>query len=185
MAFHEFLEPAHREFLAAQPVFFVATAPREGRINLSPKGLDSLRVLDERRVAWLDLTGSGNETAAHLLDDGRLTLMACSFGERPLILRLYGRARSVRPGDAEWDGLVGLFPPTPGTRQVFVLDVASVQTSCGFAVPRMDLVGERETLVRLWEKRGPEEAAAYRQEKNRASIDGLPTGIGAGEPAPD
>ena len=166
-----------RVFITAQHLFFVATAPRRGRINLSPKGLDSLRVLSPTRVCWLNLTGSGNETAAHLLDDGRMTLMFCAFSGPPNILRLYGTARAVHPGEAEWDALSGLFPETPGARQVIDMAVDRVQTSCGYSVPLMDYVKDREILTDWADKQGPEGVKQYWEKHNRESVDGLPTGM--------
>jgi hypothetical protein len=166
-------------FVEAQQMFFVATAARDGRVNLSPKGLDCLRVLSPTRVVWLNLTGSGNETAAHLLDVPRMTLMFCSVVREPMILRLYGTARAVHRGDAEWDSLLALFPPHPGARTVFVLDVETVQTSCGYAVPLYDFVAQRDLLDTWTAKKGPEGIRAYQQEKNRVSIDGFPTGLPA------
>lgn len=161
-------------FIAAQPLFFVATAPLEGgHVNLSPKGLETLRVIDPTTVAYLDLTGSGNETSAHVADNGRLTLMFCSFESRALILRLYGKGRTVLPGDADFDDLRAHFPELPGQRQILVLDVDRVQTSCGYAVPRMDNPRARDTLLRWSEKKGPEGIADYQREKNTVSIDGL------------
>ncbi|MBS4099215.1 MAG: pyridoxamine 5'-phosphate oxidase family protein [Sulfuricella sp.] len=166
-----------REFITGQQMFFVASAPHEGRVNLSPKGLDSLRVLNEKRVAYLDHIGSANETAAHLLDNGRLTLMFCSFAGDPLILRLYGTGRSVQPGHAEWEELTALFPVMPGARQIIMVEVESLQTSCGAGVPLYKYQGQRDGLVRWAEKKGTEGMRAYRNEKNRVSIDGLPTGL--------
>jgi len=175
--FYAALENQHRAFIARQKMFFTATAPDDGRINLSPKGMDSLRVLDAKRVAYLDLTGSGNETAAHLRQNGRMTLMFCSFDADPLILRLYGRGHAVRRTDAAWAGLRRHFPALPGERQLIVLDVDTVQTSCGYAVPLYDHRGERDTLARWAEKKGPSGLIDYWREKNRVSIDGLPTGL--------
>lgn len=175
--FFDALEPDHEKALADAPVFFVATAASQGRINLSPKGMDTLRVLSATQVAYLDLTGSGNETAAHLLADNRITLMICSFTRTALILRVYGSARNVQPGEPEWDGLICHFPNLAGARQIFVVDVESVQTSCGYAVPQMEFVAERQTLVKWAHGKGPEDLAEYRSTKNRVSIDGLPTGI--------
>jgi len=175
--FYPALEERHRDFIAAQKLFFTATAPADGRINLSPKGMDSLRVLDSRRVAYLDLTGSGNETAAHLMKDGRLTLMFCSFDAEPLILRLYGHGQVVRRQDAAWAELRRHFPALPGERQLIVLDIDSVQTSCGYAVPLFGYRGERDTLARWAEKKGPTGLLDYWREKNAVSIDGLPTGL--------
>jgi hypothetical protein len=175
--FYQVLEDRHRDFISAQKLFFTATAPADGRINLSPKGMDSLRVLDSKRVAYLDLTGSGTETAAHLRHDGRMTLMFCSFDAEPLILRLYGRGHVVRRQDAAWAELRRHFPALAGERQLIVLDIDSVQTSCGYAVPLFDYRGERDTLARWAEKKGPTGLLDYWREKNTLSIDGLPTGL--------
>jgi len=166
-----------RAFIARQHLFFTASATATGHINLSPKGMDSLRCLDDRTVTYLDLTGSGNETAAHLRADGRLTLMFCSFDTQPLILRLYGRGRVVRPRDPDWARLFRHFDPLPGARQIMVLDIESVQTSCGYGVPRYQLVAERETLRRWAENKGEAGLAEYWRDKNQTSIDGLPTGL--------
>jgi hypothetical protein len=175
--FYPALEEKHRAFIAAQKIFFTATGTAESRLNLSPKGMDSLRVLSDQRVAYLDLTGSGNETAAHLAHDGRMTMMWCSFDADPLILRLYGRGRAVRRQDREWSELRRHFPALPGERQLIVLDIESVQTSCGYAVPRYLYAGERDMLSRWAEKKGPIGLLDYWREKNQVSIDGLPTGL--------
>lgn len=174
--FFQSLDPKHEALLAAAPVYFVATAPKDGRINLSPKGMDTLRVISPTEVAYLDLTGSGNETAAHLLDDGRITLMVCSFDRTAMILRLYGKGRSVQPADAQWAELVARFPQTPGTRQIVVIAIDSVQTSCGYAVPVMDVVRERDTLRKYAANLG-EDAMLEMRAKTLHSIDGLPTGL--------
>jgi len=166
------------EFIENQPIFFTGTAPRDGRVNLSPKGMDTLRVLDDATVGYLDLTGSGAETAAHIRENGRLTLMFCSFNGNPLILRLYGRGELVRPGAPGWEALRARFPDYPGARQVVVQHVESVQTSCGFGVPLMGYEGQREELLRWTEKKGEAGLRRYVAEKNRESIDGLPTGLG-------
>lgn len=176
-AFFAALNDQQRHFIAAQPIFFIASAPGEGRVNLSPKGMDTFRVLGDNRVAYLDLTGSGNETAAHLLQNGRVTVMFCSFGEKPLILRLYGRGQVLHPGQPAYELLAPLFPVLAGTRQIVDIEVEQVQTSCGFAVPRMALVEERPTLIDWAAKKGEEAMHTYRQTKNRQSIDGLPTGL--------
>lgn len=170
-----------RAFIGAQPLFFVGTAPLEadGHVNLSPKGLDCLRVLGPHRVAYLDLTGSGNETSAHLAQNGRITVMFCAFQGPPLILRLYGRGATVLPGEAEWDELRPLFPDHPGIRQIITVDVHRVQTSCGFGVPRMERVGDRDTLQRWALNKGEARLVEYRQEKNARSIDGLPAPLAA------
>ncbi|MBT9539562.1 pyridoxamine 5'-phosphate oxidase family protein [Thiobacillus sp.] len=175
--FYPELEARHCDFIAAQKMFFTASGTASSRLNLSPKGMDSLRVLSPSRVAYLDLTGSGNETAAHLKHDGRMTLMWCSFDADPLILRLYGRGRAVRRQDATWGELRAHFPALPGERQLIVLDIESVQTSCGYAVPRYTYAGERDTLARWAEKKGTIGLLEYWREKNQLSIDGLTTGL--------
>jgi len=177
------ITPELAEFIRAQPMFFVGTAPLDasGHVNLSPKGLDSFRVLSPERVAYLDLTGSGNETSAHLAENGRITFMFCAFQGPPRILRLFGRGRVVLPGDGGWGDLRPLFPDPPGVRQIIVADVDRVQTSCGYAVPLMDNARDRDTLIRWAEAKGPEGLEAYRREKNTASIDGLPTHLALAE----
>jgi len=160
-------------FIREQHMFCVATAHKEGRINLSPKGLDTFRVLDDHTVCYLDLTGSGFETAAHLEHDGRITFMFCSFGPKPNILRLYGTGDVVRPGNPDWDELIAHFEPLPGMRQIIRARITSTQDSCGYAVPRMDFREERPTLTKLWEKEGDEAIHEYIAEKTE-SIDGLP-----------
>jgi hypothetical protein len=175
--FYPALEERHRDFIAAQKLFFTASGTADSRLNLSPKGMDSLHVIDAHRVAYLDLTGSGNETAAHLLHDGRMTMMWCSFDADPLILRLYGRGRTVRRQDAEWGAMRGHFPPLPGARQIILLEIESVQTSCGYAVPMYTFNGERDTLARWAGKKGTAGLLDYWREKNQVSIDGLPTGL--------
>ncbi|WP_028989974.1 pyridoxamine 5'-phosphate oxidase family protein [Thermithiobacillus tepidarius DSM 3134] len=175
--FYDALTDTVREFIAQQQIFFTATAPASGRVNLSPKGLNSFRCLDERTVAYLDLTGSGNETAAHLRENGRITLMFCSFADKPLILRLYGQGRVIRPRDPEWAQFHAHFDALPAERQIIVVDVQTVQTSCGYGVPLYDYVGERETLARWAEKKGEQGIRDYWREKNQRSIDGLPTHI--------
>jgi len=155
----------------------VGTAGNEGRVNLSPKGMDSLRILNDHQVIWLNLTGSGNETAAHLLEQSRMTLMFCAFEGNPLILRIYGKARAIHPRDAEWEEQITLFPKYPGSRQIFLLDIDSVQTSCGFAVPNYSYKEDREELINWSEKLGEEGVKNYWEEKNQVSIDGKPTGI--------
>ncbi|MDX2162716.1 MAG: pyridoxamine 5'-phosphate oxidase family protein [bacterium] len=178
---HENITPELRTFIQKQHLFFVASAPlsADGHVNVSPKGLDSFRILDEHRVAYLDMTGSGNETAAHLRENGRITLMFCAFNGAPNIVRLYGQGRAVRPGDAEWDALAAQFSLYPGTRQIIVADVEKVQSSCGFAVPLYEYQGERDTLIKWAEKQGDDGVERYWQTKNTCSIDGLPTSIAA------
>lgn len=171
--FFDTLNEDHVAMIARQPVFFVATAAEGARINLSPKGYDCLRVLSPNRVAYLDVGGSGNETNAHLLADGRITLMFCNFQQPALILRLYGRGEPVVPWDRGWDELAPHFALLPGTRQIFDIAVESVQTSCGWGVPMMTLEKERATLLKYHAKADPVEwAGKYRT--RRESIDGLP-----------
>lgn len=165
------------DFIQRQRMFFVATAAPDGRINVSPKGMDTLRVLAPDRVIWLNVTGSGNETAAHLLDSNRMTLMFCAFDGDPLILRLYGQARAVHPRDAQWVALTAHFPPIPGARQVNDMHVDLVQTSCGMGVPLYEFKGERDQLRRWAEKKGATGIAEYWEQKNQTSIDGKPTKI--------
>ncbi len=177
--FHDSITPELKEFIAEQKMFFVATAPRVGRINLSPKGMDTFRVLSERRAIYLDLTGSGNETAAHLLDDGRITIMFCSFDKSARIARIYGRGRTIHPDDEKWEAYLAMFPPEPGVRQIMEIDVESAMTSCGYAVP-FDGTRERDTLRKYWQNKGDGALTPYQQQHNVTSIDGLPTGIGSG-----
>jgi hypothetical protein len=175
--FYERLNPELIEFIERQKVFFTATAPIAGRINLSPKGIDTFRCLDPQTVAYLDLTGSGNETSAHLQENGRITIMMCSFSEEPLIIRLYGHGKPVLPRNDEWETLLSLFTPTPGTRQIIVVEVESVQTSCGFGVPVYDFKEERQTLKTWAKNRGETGLKEYWTAKNQTTIDGLPTNI--------
>ena len=178
------LSRAHTDFIREQKMFFVGSAPHAGRVNISPKGLDTFRVLSSKRAGYLDSTGSGNETAAHLLENGRVTFMFCAFDGAPLILRIYGRGRAVQPADDEWQQLRPLFgPEMPGERQLIIAEIESVQTSCGFGVPRFGYAGQRSTLIEYAEKLGPDGIAGYRAEKNRRSIDGRPTGLKVNAPA--
>ncbi len=172
--FFDSMTDKHIAFIAQQPMFFVATAAADGRINLSPKGYDSFRVLDANRVAYLDLGGSGNETHAHLVADGRITIMFNNFANPALIMRLYGTGRPVLPQDAGWDELAAHFDILPGTRQIFDIAVDNVQTSCGWGVPQMELKAERETLVKYHRQADPE-AWMEKTAGRVKSIDGLPT----------
>jgi hypothetical protein len=174
------IDDDHRKFIADQHMFFVASAPlsADGHVNLSPKGQDCLRVLGPSRVAYLDLTGSGNETSAHLRENGRITLMFCAFAGPPKILRLFGHGEAVLPASPLWDELFPLFEPLAGARQIILIDVSQVQTSCGFAVPNYKYVGQRDTLNRWAEAKGEDGLAEYRRQKNTRSIDGLPTPLG-------
>lgn len=165
-----------QQFIAAQQIFFVATAPLSstGHINLSPKGLNSLRILSPNRVAYLDLTGSGNETSAHLQENGRMTFLFCAFQGPPLILRLYGSGQTILPDSSNWHPLATLFEPIPGVRQIIVAEIDRVQTSCGTGVPLFDYAGQRDELVKWAAKKGEAGLQAYWQQKNLTSIDGLP-----------
>jgi predicted pyridoxine 5'-phosphate oxidase superfamily flavin-nucleotide-binding protein len=174
------LEPSHQDFIQKQKIFFVASATSESRVNISPKDVASLRILDAQRLVYLDQTGSGNETAAHLRADGRLTLMFCALEGAPLILRLYGKGAVLsRRSPAYAEMLAAQFGAVepPGARQIVVLDVDLVQTSCGYGVPLFDFAGERATLRRWAEAKGEKGIAEYWRAKNSMSIDGLPTGI--------
>jgi len=170
--FFDALGEDHVAMIARQPVFFVATVAEGARINLSPKGYDCFRVLSPRRVAYLDVGGSGNETNAHLLADGRITLMFCNFQQPALILRIYGRGEPVVPWDRGWEDLAPHFTLLPGTRQIFDIAVESVQTSCGWGVPLMSLEKERATLLKYHAKADPVEWAGKFRTR-RTSIDGL------------
>ena len=163
----------HRAFIERQPMYFVATAAPDGRVNVSPKGMDSLRVLEPNRVIWLNGTGSGNETAAHVFEHPRMTLMFCAFEGKPLILRLYGQARAIHPRDADWPLLKTLLPDVVGARNIFDLTVDLVQSSCGMAVPRMDFQMQREDLSDHWRRNTDLEG--YWTRKNLTSLDGQPT----------
>jgi len=166
-----------QQFIEKQKLFFVATTPINGRINLSPKGMDSFRVLNENRVLWLNVTGSGNETAAHLLENNRITIMFCAFEGAPNILRLYGKGKEVKPNDSEWNELISLFPETPGTRQIFDIEIESTQNSCGMSIPFYEYKEERNQLNDWAEEIGKDGVSQYWEEKNQTSIDGLPTNI--------
>ena len=174
MEFFDTITDDHRAFIGRQPVFFVATAAEGARINLSPKGMDSFRVLDDATVAYLDVGGSGNETQAHLAVDGRITIMFCAFDNPALIRRLYGRGRAVLPQDEAFATLAPRFECLPGTRQIFVIAVDNVQTSCGWGVPRMMLEKERQTLSKYHAQQEPAAYLAKMATRTR-SIDGLPT----------
>ncbi|MGB5377467.1 pyridoxamine 5'-phosphate oxidase family protein [Muriicola sp.] len=169
-----------QDFIAEQKIFFVATAMSEGRINLSPKGIDTFRVLDEKKICWLNLTGSGNETATHVLHNNRMTILFCAFEGAPKIVRLYGTANVFHPGDPNFGALSSLFPEIPGTRQIFEMSVELVQISCGMGVPLMAFEGNRKELIEWAKGQGEEGLEAYRNKKNSISLDGLPTGIQKG-----
>jgi len=171
------LEEQHMHFIGEQHLFFVGTAGSEGYINVSPKGMDTFRVISPTEIAWLNLTGSGNESAAHVSENGRMTVMFCSFGKQPLIMRLYGQAEVVHPRDDNWAKLLPLFPEQLGARQIFRLQLELVLTSCGYAVPRYDLRDHRPTLKKWAEKKGRDGVEQYWHEKNLLTLDGKPTGI--------
>ncbi len=183
MKVHAEITSELRDFILRQHLFFVASAPLspEGHVNISPKGLESLCILSPHRVAYLDLVGSGNETSAHLRENGRITFMFCAFDGNPNILRLYGNGTTVLPGHPEWEMLSQHFmlKDYAGARQIIVADITRVQTSCGFGVPLFEYHGERDQFYKWVEKKGPEEIQAYAQEHNRTSLDGLPTELGA------
>ncbi len=173
----EALQDDHIRFIAAQQMFFTGSAGPEGRVNVSPKGMDSLRVLGPNRILWLNLTGSGNETAGHLAENPRMTLMWCSFTTRPLILRTYGTARGTWRDTEGWDGLAAHFPAHHGARQIYDVTVDLVQTSCGYAVPFMDFREHRDTLEKWADQRSDADLRAYWAEKNARTLDGKPTGL--------
>lgn len=179
--FFDDIKPQHQDFIAAQKMFFVASAPltAQGHINLSPKGLDSFRVFSSTRVGYLDIVGSGNETSAHIRENGRITFMFCAFDGPPNILRLYGKGYTVLPTDPEWDELSAHFTLMPATRQIIVADIHKVQTSCGFGVPLYEYSGERDHAAKWAAAKGPEGLEIYKAEKNMVSLDGLPTDLGA------
>jgi hypothetical protein len=173
------ITPELSEFIATQAIFFVATAPLSsgGHVNVSPKGLDTLRVLSPTQIAYLDLHGSGNETAAHLIENGRITFLFCAFEGEPMILRLYGHGRTVQPDDSDWPDLISHFPATLGARQIVLVEISLVQKSCGFGIPVLRFEGHRDTLIKWAKKKGSAGLAEYRQRKNIRSLDGLPTPV--------
>jgi hypothetical protein len=178
--FYESIQPAHQEFIEKQHLFFVSTAPLDagGRINLSPKGLDTFKVLSDKKVAYMDFIGSGNETSAHTLENGRITFMFCAFQGPPNILRLYGKGFSVLPDTELWPQYAANFELYPSTRQIIVADIDLVGTSCGYGVPLYEYSGERKILFDWAEKKGEVGLSNYIQEKNLKSLDGLPTDYG-------
>jgi len=171
------IQPRFQEFIQKQKVFFVGTARAEGRVNISPKGMDTLRVLNKNKIVWLNLTGSGNETAAHLIEKSRMTIMFCSFEKKPLILRLYGKAKIYHEKDKEFEDYSSLFEDYVGARQIIEMEVDLVQTSCGFAVPFMDFKAERTQLKESANKKGRDGIKQYWKDKNTKSIDGFDTKI--------
>lgn len=171
------LSDALTKFITAQHIFFCATAGPSGRVNLSPKGMDSLRVLGPNRIIWRNLTGSGNETAGHLAQINRLTLMWCGFEAKPMILRVYGTAKTLHPRDDAFADLNARFPASEGARQIYDVAIEMVQTSCGYAVPFMDYAGERDVLTTWAADKGPDGIADYWATRNQDTIDGDPTFI--------
>jgi len=172
-----------REFIEQQKMFFVGTADSDGRVNVSPKGMDSFKVMGDNRVVWLNMTGSGNETAAHLIENDRMTIMFCAFEGSPMILRLFGHARVIHPRDSEWDGLFSMFRAIPGARQIMDMQVDLVQESCGMAVPLFDFNEQRDLLVQWADRKGDQGLHDYWESRNQVSIDGKPTRILSQEPA--
>ena len=171
------LNERYVDFIKAQKLFFVATAAKDGRVNVSPKGMDTLRILDDARLVWLNLSGSGNETAAHLAEHDRITMMFCAFEGEALILRVYGRGRVVHPRDDDWGELAGLFPKMAGSRQIVDVTLESAAQSCGSGVPRYELVEERgpSELLPFYQKMGEDGVMRFWKKKNLVSIDGKPT----------
>lgn len=172
--------PEHEAFMKKQRIFFVGSAPlqSDGHVNISPKGYDVLRIFSPTEVAYLDLTGSGNETSAHLNENGRITLMFIAFEAAPLILRLYGNGRVILPGMSEWDQLSKHFELLPGTRQIILVKVNEVKTSCGFSVPFFSFSGDRDTLQQWATTKSEQDLLAYHREKNTISMDGIVTPLG-------
>ena len=180
MKLYDHINKRIEKFIAAQKIFFVASATDQSRINLSPKGMDSFRVLNKNKVHWLNLTGSGNETAAHMSADGRITIMFCAFEGAPMILRLYGKGKVINPNDENWSAAVSNFPTLAGTRQIIEIDIEMVQTSCGMSIPYFDFKEERLQLDDWAKQKGEEGIKDYWKEKNEVSIDGIPTKIQEG-----
>ncbi|WP_183564282.1 pyridoxamine 5'-phosphate oxidase family protein [Mucilaginibacter sp. SP1R1] len=181
--FFDSIQDQHQSFIEKQKMFFVASAPlaANGHVNLSPKGIDSFKVLSANKVAYMDIIGSGNETSAHVLENGRITLMFCAFDGPPNILRLYGKGYTVLPGDEEWESLAINFEILLATRQIIVADVDKVQTSCGFSVPYFTYEGERDQAYKWAANKGADGLEAYKKEKNLISLDGLPTALNTDE----
>ncbi|TCZ80060.1 pyridoxamine 5'-phosphate oxidase family protein [Paenibacillus albiflavus] len=180
------IEPDHEEFINMQKMFFVGSAPldAEGHVNLSPKGYDVFRIISPTEVAYLDLTGSGNETSAHLDENGRITIMFIALEGQPMVLRLYGKGQVILPGTTRWEELIGKFDPIPGARQIIYAELHAVKTSCGFSVPFFQYEGERDTLKKWAVVKGEQGLVNYHREKNSTSMDGIVTPIGRtlGEP---
>ncbi|MCC2616549.1 pyridoxamine 5'-phosphate oxidase family protein [Aestuariibacter halophilus] len=173
----EHLTKQHIDFIQRQKLYFVATAGPQGSVNVSPKGGDSLRVLDANTLIWLNLTGSGNESAGHVQLDPRMTVMFCAFEGPPMILRTYGKATALHRGDAQWQEYVDLFPASVASRQIFVQHIETVQTSCGMSVPYFDYVADRDDLAKWSDKQGPDGIERYWINRNQQTIDGFDTDI--------
>jgi len=173
-----------REFIEQQKMFFVGTADSDGRVNVSPKGMDSLKVMGDNRVVWLNMTGRGNETAAHLVENDRMTIMFCAFEGSPMILRLFGHAKVIHPRDSGWDGLFSMFRAIPGARQIMDMQVDLVQESCGMAVPLFDFNDQRDLLENWAGRKGEQGLHEYWENRNQVSIDGKPTRIISDESVP-
>lgn len=167
----------YKKFIEEQKMFFVGTAGPESRVNISPKGMDTFRIIDKNRVAWLSVTGSGNETAAHVDENPRMTIMFVAFTDSPTIIRLYGTAKAIYRTDPDWNTLIKLFPSLPGARQIYDINIDMVQKSCGMAVPFYDYIGERDQLKNWAKKQGDSGVKKYWKEKNQISLDGKPTNI--------
>lgn len=173
----ERIESDLQKFIEHQKIFFVGTAAPDGRVNIAAKDMKSFCITDPNRVLWLNLTGAENETAAHLIESTRMTLMWCSFEKKMMVLRTYGTARAIHPHDDEWDQCVAVLPPTPGARQYVDLDIDFVLTSCGFGVPIYEFVGYRETLDRWAVAKGEDGLKEHWAQWNSTSLDGKPTGV--------
>ena len=173
----ESINKAHRDFIEKQKMFVIGSAGADGFINVSPKGMDTLRILDDKTVIWLNYTGSGNETSAHVQENGRMTIMFNSYDNAPMIMKLYGQAEVFHSADNDWDELIAHFPKTEGARQIFKLHVELLLTSCGYAVPKYDFVEERKTLEKWVEKKGKEGIKEYWQENNLETLNGVKTNV--------
>ena len=173
---HDEITPEMTEWVQKQHIFFVSTAPLagDGHINCSPKGLDTFRILGPKSVAYLDMTGSGGETIAHLRENGRIVFMFCAFDGPPKIVRFHGTGRVVLPTSPEWSELQGMFPEYPGTRSIICAEISRVSDSCGYSVPQFEFTEDRDQLQRWAQTKRPEGLSVYRKQKNTCSIDGLP-----------
>ncbi|MFM6943409.1 MAG: pyridoxamine 5'-phosphate oxidase family protein [Aquirufa sp.] len=178
--FYKQISASQESFIKKQHMYFVGTAPLsgDGHINVSPKGLDSFRVISPNQVAYLDVVSSGNETSAHMLENGRITIMFCSFDKKPLILKLYGKGETILPSNEKWDTYSQGFDVYESTRQIIVVDVELVQSSCGFGVPRYDFIEHRDIHFSWAAQKGSEGLSHYIDENNLISLDGLPTALG-------